>query len=718
MATLESIKRDFELTDEQCEIIKRHFGIADMYEDVDSDVSDEIYDGIDAGKIEEWAEEIGEFEIFETETSIENEELIPVENIFRDFGIDSKDEQEKILQALSIASLDGGISEEDKILLQNYMKDYKRPEIKEVKKEAQPIPEKPVMPQTKYHVIPAVEKTEIPDENMIKIGEIPQSNEEVYVCPISPTEAKSSIVLGKRIDDGGREGAIYETNRSGYAAKIYNKDHCTRHRKEKIDMLIKLGAKPEEKFYYPGIIFPERILLNFDNEFVGYLMKYAPGTKLSYILSSPEELKKVIPNADKRSMVKLARKILDKIKFLHDHDILIGDLNLENILVKSQDEVYFVDTDSYQVGRYPSPVWTDSFLAPEIYAKFDSGEYAKDEKFMRTQGNELFSVAVLLFNLMMMGKNPYAHKGGGTPEENIKSGIFPYYKKDQVDEIKALKEYDKIPDGMGAIWSHIYSKVRGAFWDTFHRNGTHNRENTRYYVEEWIAFFGEYDNLLKKRLVNENNGDPMDNDLYPTRFRYVFRVHKNKETGKLEYEKVKHIKCKECKREVPFTSIQMGLCELCRVEFTCQKCGEKFFISKSGYEKIKAKNWEMPKYCPKCGQKKCAKCNKMFPKSEINHEGLCPNCRKAKCKLCGNDFAKKDLSAEGLCKTCRNLMKIECVKCHKTFYIEKQEYDECINAHKPVPNLCPECPEPSRFNFFSKEVKSKTGRFINAKTKS
>jgi DNA-binding helix-hairpin-helix protein with protein kinase domain len=56
--------------------------------------------------------------------------------------------------------------------------------------------------------------------------------------------------------------------------------------------------------------------------------------------------------------------ILEKIKLLHENDIIIGDINPFNILIKDDKTVYFVDVDSYQVDNYPCPVGTVHFTAP------------------------------------------------------------------------------------------------------------------------------------------------------------------------------------------------------------------------------------------------------------------------------------------------------------------------------------------------------------------
>ena len=43
--------------------------------------------------------------------------------------------------------------------------------------------------------------------------------------------------------------------------------------------------------------------------------------------------------------------------YLHERNIIMGDINALNILVVSPTEVYFVDTDSYQIEEFPCPVW-------------------------------------------------------------------------------------------------------------------------------------------------------------------------------------------------------------------------------------------------------------------------------------------------------------------------------------------------------------------------
>lgn len=109
--------------------------------------------------------------------------------------------------------------------------------------------------------------------------------------------------------------------------------------------------------------------------------------------------------------------ILEKIDYLHSNDIILGDINPMNILVKSPTKVYFVDCNSYQVDKFPCPVGTINFTAPEIQG-------VKFSEFLRTKNHENFAIATLLFIIMLPGKLPYSHQGGNNMSENIKKCTF------------------------------------------------------------------------------------------------------------------------------------------------------------------------------------------------------------------------------------------------------------------------------------------------------
>ena len=417
----------------------------------------------------------------------------------------------------------------------------------------------------KIRVMPITKIVDAP----LQISIIPKENDTVY------TQTGSSYTLENELGKGG-EGCTYEIVENDSVAKIYNKMHCTTRRRAKIETFI------TSKLQYEGICLPQAMLYNSAHEFVGYMMPKAHGRPLDHLLRSQPLFLERFPDWKKRDMVKLAITILKKIKYLHDHDVIIGDINPNNILVESPDEAYLVDTDSYQIDGFPCPVGTIYFTAPEI-----QGLHYPD--FMRTQGNEDFAVATLLFMLMLQGKAPYSHYEGASPAENIRKGLFPYG--------VAGRSSTNVPPGLWRfIWSHLTRKLKLAFWDTFHSGGAHNTQETRYTVEDWLFLFNIYYYSLSPERMLSN--DPMSNELFPTR---------EKRSKNVEY-----CECRVCHDQVPKSNCVNGVCRDCRekmvneVEETrkCISCGQSFIITKGEAEYFRYKGYELPKRCPLCRAKR------------------------------------------------------------------------------------------------------------------
>lgn len=71
--------------------------------------------------------------------------------------------------------------------------------------------------------------------------------------------------------------------------KIFNREHITRHRKEKVSLLAARGLHEQ------GICFPEGIVTNARGEFVGYIMPRARGNEFRVIALGVLE---IIPRLD------------------------------------------------------------------------------------------------------------------------------------------------------------------------------------------------------------------------------------------------------------------------------------------------------------------------------------------------------------------------------------------------------------------------------------
>jgi len=438
------------------------------------------------------------------------------------------------------------------------------------------------------------------------------------VTPVKEIPKENSIVktdkglirLEGKLASGG-EGIIYCTN-TPFVAKIYNQEKITDRKHKKLQLML------SKKFECEGICYPVEIIYNQYEQFVGYLMPAAKGKELQKCLFIPPLFKKTFPTWKKRDVVELAITILKKIKYLNARNIIMGDINPMNILVVSTKEVYFVDTDSYQIQDYPCPVGTTNYTAPEIQG-------CRFTDFLRTMGHENFAIATLLFMLMLPGKPPYSQQGGVNPAQNIKNMDFSYPFGDNSNK--------KTPDGPWRfMWSHLTYAIKKAFYNTFMKGGEYANENNRLNVDKWLGLFEEYLNLLDSGKFGQQ--DKMSEELFPTRFK------KNPNAT--------YIKCKLCGVETEERLTQGGMCKKCQNDgehYRCSRCGsELIFTNYLKYVKM-AKRRELCADCFEWGNQtalslNCTDCGKMFQisnseKAFLNSKGFvlphrCKTCREEK----------------------------------------------------------------------------------------
>lgn len=440
------------------------------------------------------------------------------------------------------------------------------------------------------------------DNDKMDVKYIPDAGDYV-IC------SNRKVKLISCIASGG-EGSVYQTD-TPFVCKIYKKEKIEKSKFEKIKLMI------SKKVNFKGICWPIDIVYNQYNEFVGYLMPTASGKELQKCLFIKPLLLKNFPDWRKRDTVELCLTILEKIKFLHERNIILGDINPTNILVVNSKEVYFVDTDSYQIEGFPCPVGTINYTAPEIQRK-------KFDTFLRSFGNEYFAVATLLFMIMLPGKPPYSQQGGENPVDNIIKMDFSYPLGDQSNK--------KAPEGSWRyMWSHMPYYMKKAFYTTFRKNEENSFENTRLSTEEWYGKMAHYLRLLDEGKLEEQ--DQMSGELFPTRHKRNSKLVyiKCKLCGKEEPEEYceneicrtclnigEKYRCSRCGKEMIFTNyakyIKKGKkhenCTDCHEYLNkvhtnqrCNDCGKNFEITNGEYEFISSKNYEIPKRCKECRRK-------------------------------------------------------------------------------------------------------------------
>jgi DNA-binding helix-hairpin-helix protein with protein kinase domain len=126
------------------------------------------------------------------------------------------------------------------------------------------------------------------------------------------------------------------------------------------------------------------------------------------------------PGASWAFLIYVAANIARAIATIHEHGLVIGDVNPKNILVTRKATVYVLDVDSFQVwfdgktyrceGGFPE--YTPPELQGVAFRNID-----------RTQDHDGFWLAVAIFQLLFMGRHPFSGRYLGAGEMPLERAI-------------------------------------------------------------------------------------------------------------------------------------------------------------------------------------------------------------------------------------------------------------------------------------------------------
>jgi len=240
--------------------------------------------------------------------------------------------------------------------------------------------------------------------------------------------------------------------------------------REKIEAMTR-EPKLERLKQHTGLSWPRFSVFDDQGQWRGYAMRKAEGVRMN-MLAHAMAYREHFPQLDRQTLVAYLLDLLYTLRELHAAGICVGDYNLANFLCQPGSQaVTLIDCDSWQVraaGKtFSCAVAAPDMLAPELMGK-------QLESVPRTLESEQFSLAILIFKALMLGRHPYDVVDGADPVENIRNGWFPY-------------GYGGggIPKGAWFnIWSHLPYMLKEKFVQTF-RAGCKNPKQ-RSTVAQWI----------------------------------------------------------------------------------------------------------------------------------------------------------------------------------------------------------------------------------------
>jgi DNA-binding helix-hairpin-helix protein with protein kinase domain len=297
------------------------------------------------------------------------------------------------------------------------------------------------------------------------------------------------VALGAELGRGG-EGAVYDVPaRPGSAAKIYLKPP-DRLKADKIkvmvdmatDRLTALAAWPTATLYTTGGIL------------AGFEMPKLAGHRPVYQAYGPKLRLREFPKADWRFLVHTAGNVARAFRSMHAAGLVIGDVNHGNLFVAADATIRFIDTDSFQVTagtrRWPCEVGVGTHQPPEMQG------LASYRDVIRTPNHDNFGLAVLIFQLLCMGRHPFAGRfsGAGEPpdiERAITESRYAY-------SADTARTQMAPPPGSLAMTA-LPPSLRGLFEDAFAPGAVNGGRPA---PERWTAELDALGKSLQKCAVN------------------------------------------------------------------------------------------------------------------------------------------------------------------------------------------------------------------------
>lgn len=332
------------------------------------------------------------------------------------------------------------------------------------------------------------------------------------------------VLQDQNILASGGEADVYVSEHSkDILLKIFTRENISILNKLKIFLLSKKNSfteykdKDNSKLSFPLLPLFAKQSGNGYDDIVGYAM-YRKAGKSLHSQINPIKIKSgvTLKNTKRSDLVKALIDVLQEIQKLHNKGVIVGDLSLRNILYDDDTKnIALIDNDSFQFiletdkhtideitaqlnkkrlvkskkrieedkktfveKFFPCEVSTMEYTAPEIF-----GENLLTVK--RTVEIELFGIAVLIFQVLMLGKHPYSSKVYSDTEEAMKAGFFPY--DVNYNLIKQAPNGDWV-----AIWSHLPHGIQDLFVEAL------DKKTHRASIDEWLNALCKYHKYLLK----------------------------------------------------------------------------------------------------------------------------------------------------------------------------------------------------------------------------
>ena len=257
----------------------------------------------------------------------------------------------------------------------------------------------------------------------------PDRSRTVYDPAGSPLPLNKTDVLAH-----GGEGVIYKFAKNpAFLIKVCKDDTLRDSRKlaafrDRLNAMLALT----ECRNAPFLAWPLMAVFDGKKNVIGFVMRKSSGRTLR-ALYAPCQVRRFFPGWDRLSVTCVALNLVNAVRMLARHRVLVNDFNPDNFLIDPFGQVRLIDCDSFQIpgagenqNTFLTRTFTPEYTAPELL--FHPELFNRE----RTPEQVRFSLSVVVYMILMSGLHPYAQCGGTDPVDNLKSGKCPLARRDGV----------------------------------------------------------------------------------------------------------------------------------------------------------------------------------------------------------------------------------------------------------------------------------------------
>lgn len=157
----------------------------------------------------------------------------------------------------------------------------------------------------------------------------------------------------------------------------------------------------KDGFQHIGI--PKYPAFNHDT-FIGYTMDFFKNsgtiTEFQYRLLKNQYSKN---SFDDKTALSVIKQLFKSLQLVHNHKIILGDINPENILINNSTfQSFIVDVDSAHIGNYPCIAGLKHYRCPVV----DQMGENSDNSWSYSMSSDIYSLSFICFELFV-GINPF-----------------------------------------------------------------------------------------------------------------------------------------------------------------------------------------------------------------------------------------------------------------------------------------------------------------------